>query len=225
MPDMRGNARVAHWLRHRAVRAARAAYLGLERTRLTPFLDLPPVRRLKAQVTHTPAARVLEVLDLLAPTGVSVWIAGGWGVDALLGRQTRRHSDLDLVISDSDEEYLKVADVLQREGFHPDEPELTPGLAMPLRCAWRHDKGHSLEIMPVALQAPPFKAALAGARTSADGSPFTNGRISGRTVPCVSAGLQFTLHEEYGYPLRDIDEADLGLLHAYIHGTERTMPT
>jgi lincosamide nucleotidyltransferase A/C/D/E len=216
---------VAHWLRRRALRAARAAYLGLERSRLAPLLDLPPVRRLKAQITHTPAARVLEVLDLLATTGVSVWIAGGWGVDALLGRQTRRHYDLDLVISDSDEEYRKVADVLQREGFHPDEPELTPGLAMPLRCAWHHDDGHSLEIMPVALQAPPFNAAPAGARTPADWSPFTSGQIGGRRVPCLSAGLQVTLHEEYGYPLRDIDETDLGLLQAYVHGAEKTMPT
>jgi lincosamide nucleotidyltransferase A/C/D/E len=225
MPYMRGNAGVAHRLRHSAMRIARAAYLRLERSRLAPLLDLPPVRRLKAQVTYTPAARVLEVLDLLATTGVSVWIAGGWGVDALVGRQTRRHYDLDLVISDSDEAYRKVADVLQREGFHPDEPELTAGLAMPLRCAWRHDDGHSLEIMPVTLQAPPFNAAPARARTPAGWSPFTSGHISGRTVPCLSAGMQVTLHEEYGYPLREMDEADLRLLDAYMHGTERTMPT
>ena len=35
-----------------------------------------------------------NVIDLLQKTesiGVDVWIDGGWGVDALLGRQTRPH--------------------------------------------------------------------------------------------------------------------------------------
>lgn len=27
-----------------------------------------------------------------------VWLDGGWGVDALLGRQTRPHDDMDIVI-------------------------------------------------------------------------------------------------------------------------------
>ena len=118
-----------------------------------------------------------------------------------------------------------MADVLQREGFHPAEPELTPGLAMPLRCAWYHDDGHSLEIMPVALQAPPFNA---GRGRRADTSRLVAVHLRpdrGPEGPCLSAGLQVTLHEEYGYPLRDIDETDLGLLQAYVHGAEKTMPT
>src|SRR4249919_455615 len=42
-----------------------------------------------------------EVLGLLADVigaGCSVWVAGGWGVDALVGRQTRLHRDLDLAL-------------------------------------------------------------------------------------------------------------------------------
>lgn len=222
MPDTRRTARVAQWPRRGAVRIARTVYLGLERSRLARLLDLPMVRRLKARVTHTPASRVLEVLDLLDTTGVRIWVAGGWGVDALLGRQTRRHYDLDLVISDSDEEYRKITEVLQRAGFHPDQPELTPGLGMPLRCAWRHDNGHSLEIMPVALDAPPFSAAPAGARAPIGWSPFTSGNISGRQVPCLSAELQLTLHR--GYPQRDINVSDIELLGAYVQGAERTKP-
>jgi lincosamide nucleotidyltransferase A/C/D/E len=30
--------------------------------------------------------------------GVKLWLMGGWGVDALLGRQTRDHNDLDVLI-------------------------------------------------------------------------------------------------------------------------------
>ncbi|MDH4308687.1 MAG: amino acid transporter [Acidimicrobiia bacterium] len=40
------------------------------------------------------SAAVLSVLDLLD----EAWVDGGWGVDALVGRQTRRHLDLDLAL-------------------------------------------------------------------------------------------------------------------------------
>jgi Aminoglycoside-2''-adenylyltransferase len=41
---------------------------------------------------------VLAVLDALASSDCRVWVAGGWGVDALFGRQTRAHRDLDLAV-------------------------------------------------------------------------------------------------------------------------------
>ncbi len=40
-----------------------------------------------------------DVIDLLAALdagGLAYWVDGGWGLDALLGRQTRTHRDLDL---------------------------------------------------------------------------------------------------------------------------------
>lgn len=42
-----------------------------------------------------------EVIDLynqLENIGIKIWIDGGWAVDALLGRQTRPHKDLDVAI-------------------------------------------------------------------------------------------------------------------------------
>ena len=39
------------------------------------------------------AAAILAALDA---RDAEVWVGGGWGVDALLGEQTREHSDLDL---------------------------------------------------------------------------------------------------------------------------------
>jgi Aminoglycoside-2''-adenylyltransferase len=41
---------------------------------------------------------VLEVLNALEQAGVSVWIDGAWGVDALVGEETRPHTDLDLAL-------------------------------------------------------------------------------------------------------------------------------
>jgi lincosamide nucleotidyltransferase A/C/D/E len=43
-----------------------------------------------------PAKTAIAVLGALRGNGVDVCVGGGWGVDALLGEQTREHSDLDL---------------------------------------------------------------------------------------------------------------------------------
>jgi lincosamide nucleotidyltransferase A/C/D/E len=40
------------------------------------------------------AEDVIELYTGLDDVGVEVWIDGGWGVDALLGEQTRPHADL-----------------------------------------------------------------------------------------------------------------------------------
>jgi lincosamide nucleotidyltransferase A/C/D/E len=64
------------------------------------------------------ASDVLAVLDQLDRAGVVVWLDGGWGVDALLGGQSRPHQDLDLVIDRDDCEAAQTA--LAGTGFHDD---------------------------------------------------------------------------------------------------------
>jgi lincosamide nucleotidyltransferase A/C/D/E len=48
------------------------------------------------------ASDVVELLGRLEQHGIDVWLNGGWGVDALLGHQTREHEDLDITISAAD---------------------------------------------------------------------------------------------------------------------------
>ncbi len=48
------------------------------------------------------AQDALELLDLIESVGITVYVDGGWGVDALLGRQTRPHLDLDIALPHSD---------------------------------------------------------------------------------------------------------------------------
>jgi len=48
------------------------------------------------------AIDVIEIAQLLDQNRIDVWIDGGWGVDALLGEQTRTHGDLDIAIQHSD---------------------------------------------------------------------------------------------------------------------------
>ena len=62
-----------------------------------------------------PLAEVLAVLGALREAGCRVWVAGGWAVDALVGRQIRAHRDLDLAIDVTDEE--RALGILQRRGY------------------------------------------------------------------------------------------------------------
>ncbi|MGA8978140.1 MAG: hypothetical protein WB473_03390 [Pedococcus sp.] len=52
---------------------------------------------------------VLEVLDALSGADVRHWVGGGWGVDALVGVQTRAHRDLDLAVDTVDHDACMAA--------------------------------------------------------------------------------------------------------------------
>ena len=53
------------------------------------------------------AEHVLKLYHDLQARQVPIWIDGGWCVDALLGRQTRPHADLDLAVDRQHEPMLR----------------------------------------------------------------------------------------------------------------------
>lgn len=66
---------------------------------------------------------VLRVLDGLHVNGVRPIVCGGWGVDALLGRQTRAHGDVDLIIGHEDVD--QTLSILIALGYGPLRPLAT----------------------------------------------------------------------------------------------------
>ncbi|MEM6356356.1 MAG: hypothetical protein AAF844_11840, partial [Pseudomonadota bacterium] len=63
-------------------------------------------------VSETSASSVLWILER---TDDPVWLDGGWGIDALIGRQTRPHEDVDIVIEERHAESLVLS--LRQAGF------------------------------------------------------------------------------------------------------------
>ena len=61
------------------------------------------------------AEQARALYELLDQGGVRCWVMGGWGVDALLGRVTREHKDLDLLVLISD--LPRYAQVVRGNGF------------------------------------------------------------------------------------------------------------
>ncbi|OUM93155.1 MAG: hypothetical protein BAA04_13000 [Firmicutes bacterium ZCTH02-B6] len=62
-----------------------------------------------------PASDAIWLYNLLENAGIPVWIDGGWAVDAVLGRQTREHGDLDIALEDRFLDRLRA--VLAEHGF------------------------------------------------------------------------------------------------------------
>lgn len=61
------------------------------------------------------AEDVLEIVRLFNKHGIELTIDGGWGVDALLGRQTRPHDDLDIAVEHK--ELPKIRALLEARGY------------------------------------------------------------------------------------------------------------
>ena len=154
-------------------------------------------------MTVTPAERVLELLALLDGADLNVWVDGGWGVDALVGQQTREHEDLDLGVV---RPHLDaVIDVLSGVGY-----SLTDARFVQVTVQLAHTKGHRVDLHP----STPVPGG-GTEQTGFDGNtyyipPPAEGRIGGRVVRCMSLSTQFHTHK--GYELRPKDHHDLRLL-------------
>jgi lincosamide nucleotidyltransferase A/C/D/E len=154
-----------------------------------------------------PADAALHLLDVLAAYDVRPCVGGGWGVDALIGEQTRPHSDLDLWIPTTETEGLFVAFVA--EGIDRIFP-------------WPDDRPwnfvlHDADTRRVDLH---FYERGPGGRlqygSAVDPFVFSEADLSGHGV---IAGVEvrcqrpeFALRCHTGYQPRDIDRADVAAL-------------
>jgi len=151
------------------------------------------------------AETVLEVLDVLGASGISAWVDGGWGVDALLGRETRQHDDLDLIVAL--EQVERIREALGVRGFGPAADEL------PVRFVLSHAQLGGVDFHTVT-----FDTAGGGVQPQPNGSTFRYppegfvwGMIGDRAVRCVSAEIQVLCH--LGYEPKEKDIHDMSRLH------------
>jgi lincosamide nucleotidyltransferase A/C/D/E len=145
---------------------------------------------------------VLDVMDLFAREQVCCWIDGGWGVDALVGRETRPHADLDLVIARPD--LASAVALLEAQGYRVTRDWLPTAIAL------RDASERQVDLHPV--DPTPDGG---GDQTLLDGSAWhyggpVAGVIGGRRVPCCSAAEQLVMH--VGYEPRPSDVHDVRLL-------------
>jgi lincosamide nucleotidyltransferase A/C/D/E len=150
------------------------------------------------------ADAVVALLDALEDRGVAVWLDGGWGLDALLGEQTRPHDDLDVIIALHDVPRLQ--DTLQRLGY-----SLVRGRP-PMSFEMTDDEGRQVDVHPVV-----FNDKGDGVYQMEDRQwPYPAegfagvGSVLGRRVRCLTPEVQVLCHA--GYELDADDVRDLRAL-------------
>ena len=109
---------------------------------------------------------VTDFYQTLEKLEIDVWVDGGWGVDALLGVQTRPHNDLDIAIQQD----IKIEH------------------AKPWNFVLGDRKGHEIDVHAIVLDkegnglyGPPGKGIMYPA-----GSLTGTGMIAGHKVRCIS---------------------------------------
>jgi len=152
------------------------------------------------------AQDVLAVLAALAAHHIPVWIAGGWGIDALLGQPSRQHPDLDLACRAEDE--VRILNALVRPGYRVVLDY------RPARVAVADNGGREIDLHLVRFDAGGHgvQAGLRGEHFDYPPDAFTTGSIGGQSVPCLSVAQQLRFHT--GYEMRERDRQDLARLQA-----------
>ena len=147
---------------------------------------------------------VLAVVDVLEERAIPVSVAGGWAVDALVGRVTREHGDLD---SPSTPRWSTARSVSS-----------AGSACTSTSTRDRHDSRSATAVgrststrSPGAPMARGYRMKLAGERSIyPPGSTDAAGRIGGRTVRCLTPELLIAFH--LGYEPRPIDRQDMAAL-------------
>lgn len=149
---------------------------------------------------------VIEVYTSLADLGICVWIDGGWGVDALLGRPTRSHKDLDIAIDNH--QLLQFEQFLASRGYHRTKREIETSFNFVLA----DDKGREIDVHVISrdesgngIYGPPEMGVMYPAE-----SLTGNGVIDDCPVRCISPEWMIKFHS--GYTLTEKDYKDVSAL-------------
>jgi lincosamide nucleotidyltransferase A/C/D/E len=152
------------------------------------------------------AADVIDLYAQLADLGIQIWIGGGWGVDALLGEQTRPHGDLDIIIQQKDVPGLR--ELLELQGYRDVERDDTS----PWNFVLGDDDGREVDVHVIVFDTEGnglygrVEKGVMFPAASLSGS----GAIDGHAVRCNSAEYQVKFHT--GYEPHDRDFEDVAAL-------------
>lgn len=147
------------------------------------------------------AEDMIEIIQLLNYNHIDVCIDGGWGVDALLGKQTRTHADLDIAIQHKDVTQTRI--LLEARGYKDVPRDDTRDCNFVLG----DEQGRQVDIHTYTFDsAGRFVFGIEYPHDSLNGV----GSVNGCPVKCISPEWMVKFHT--GYKLDENDYHDVKLL-------------
>ncbi len=162
------------------------------------------------------AQDAVRIIERLLAAGIEVWVCGGWGIDALLGRETRPHKDLDILVQLDD--IVRARELLERDGYSLKElwsenlrTTDSRGVETDTGFVLEDKAGRQIDLHAISLHP------AGGAVPAYDGEDMTfsaedisgKGAIAGLSVRCLSVEMQFRGHTGYELPERQIPDLEL----------------
>ena len=147
------------------------------------------------------AEDVIAFVQLLKQNHIEVCIDGGWGVDALLGEQTRKHADLDIAVQHKDVPGIRA--LLEARGYDDVIRDDTRACNFVLGDTL----GHLIDFHSYTFDAT--GKLVFGVEYPYD-SLNGNGAINGYPVKCITPEWMVKFHT--GYELDQDDYHDVKLL-------------
>jgi lincosamide nucleotidyltransferase A/C/D/E len=144
---------------------------------------------------------VIQLMQLFEQYSIDVFVDGGWGVDALLGEQTRSHHDLDIALQHKD--VPKLRELLEAHGYKDRPRDDTRDC----NFVMGDEKGHEIDIHSYTFDT--YGTIAFGVEYPFDSLTGT-GSIHGYQVKCISAEWMVKFHT--GYELDENDYHDVSAL-------------
>ncbi len=147
------------------------------------------------------ADAVVQLLQLFEQHGIEVVVDGGWGVDALLGEQTRFHADVDIALEHKDVPKLRA--LLEARGYK----DVLRDDTRDCNFVMGDEQGHEVDFHSYTFDA--HGTLVFGVEYPFDSLTGT-GTIQGYSVKCISAEWMVKFHS--GYELDENDYRDVSAL-------------
>jgi lincosamide nucleotidyltransferase A/C/D/E len=140
----------------------------------------------------------------LSEIGIGYWVVGGWGVDALLGEQTRAHHDLDLLVDARDlpalHAWLRAKGFARGFEWTENSSVTIDGRMWDTAFVERHADGRELDVHAVHIADGLVRLATTDPWEFPPNILSGTGRIGGYEVPCASVSGQRAMNVGYDLP-------------------------
>lgn len=143
----------------------------------------------------------VEIISYAEENGIDFWLDGGWGVDALLGEETRTHNDIDLFVEKRNGE--RFIGILRGKGF----AEIAEAYTTMYHTVWKDAKNRIIDLHIfefneqgyIVFEGEPYPPSI-----------FSGiGKIGDKVVKSIDAENQVLFHLGYEHDENDIHDVML----------------